>query len=132
MTQRPNNPLTLEQQTILGVIRGERHCSDLQKLEISFEPQADGGVQVTNPNNYSIIAKPEDVAAGFLKYWLDPIQLQEWSSMILTGSSFIDLSKEFETDRSGEVLLNALWDASFMSEISQEVFDVAERLLKPG
>jgi hypothetical protein len=110
---------------ILAFVRGERSWKSLEKAGVNIEIR-DDGYEIDNPWQLSVEAHPRDVAQGLLVYRRMPDQLQQWAGIILAGSSFVDLSKEFGTTPAGDILLNALWDAAFGDEIGREAIKIAE------
>lgn len=112
---------------ILAFVRGEESWGVLEKAGIFIEIKNDG-YEIANP--WQLIAKIHlrDMAQGLLAYHLASERMQQWASIILAGSSFLDL-EEFELSPEGDVLLNALWDAAFGEEVSQEAVNVARHLV---
>ncbi len=113
---------------ILAFVRGERSWKVLEKAGVYIEFRPDG-YEIDNPWKLTATASPRDVALGILVYYRSSEQLRRLAGIILAGSSFLDLSDEFETTPEGDVLLNALWDATFGDEINQEAVRVAEGLV---
>jgi hypothetical protein len=69
--------------------------------------------------------QPEDVARGLPLHAHDASALQEWASDVLAGSDDLDLDSP-----DGDLLLNALWDASFEARITDEALALARRLVE--
>ncbi len=97
------------EEMVRACIRGTRPWADLRAVGI--ELKTTGSIlNVENPHNVVATATPTDVAEGFVRLASDPDRLREWASMLLEGSSFIDL--KLEGQAYGEALLNGLWEAS--------------------
>jgi len=114
---------------ILAFVRGEQSWRALEKAGVYIEIK-DDGYEIDNPWQLNATASPRDLALGFLAHHRTPERLQRWAGIILAGSAFLELAKEFETTCDGDILLNALWDASFGDGISHEAVRVAEDLAR--
>jgi hypothetical protein len=112
---------------IIEFVRGKVSWKTLERAGVFVELK-DDGYEIDNPWQVAAKVHLRDVSEGLLVYQRIPDQMQRWAGIILAGSSFLDLSEEFETTPDGDILLNALWDAAFGDEVSQEAVDVAEGL----
>src|SRR6185295_19077949 len=101
---------------IPAVVRGERPIRDLTKLGIRVRLY-DEVCEIDNPQLISVKVAPADLAHGFLRLQHDPTELRRWATIILSGSSFLDLEL-LEEHPDGETLLDGLWDASFNGRIT--------------
>jgi hypothetical protein len=110
---------------IRAFVRGERSWRALEQAGIYIEVR-DDRYEIDNPWRLIVETHLRDVAEGLLAFRRTDDQLQRWASIILAGSSFLDLGG-FEKIPEGNVLLNALWDASFGDVISQDAVNVALR-----
>jgi hypothetical protein len=117
----------------LAVIRGEIPLSALSEIGVQVSCQEDGcklDSKVTEVLSTPLVA---DLAQGLLTYQADSDNLRLWAFFILAESSMINLA-EIELHPQGEVLMEALWDASSFGSINEDTRKVAESLastLKP-
>jgi hypothetical protein len=125
---RIKGPEVEAEKLILAFVRGDRSWETLGRAGVYIEIRGDG-YEIDNPWKLTAKVYPRDVAHGLLVYRRTSYQLQRWSGIILAGSSFLDLSEEFDTTPEGDILLNALWDAAFGDEIPLEAISVAESLV---
>jgi hypothetical protein len=111
---------------LLAVIRGEMPLSVLPELGI--ELLCRGGNFELRSGPSEVIVKPtiSDIACGLLAYRLNRDDLKAWAFFVL-GESDIDLEK-VESHSQGEVLIEALWEASSTGEISLEALRIADGL----
>jgi hypothetical protein len=110
-------------QTLRQVIRGERNWADLAaagiKVQLGAEPWT-----VENPGHVSTRADAHDIAKGFLAHMHDPRSLKEWAFVV----EAVDAELDVESHPAGEMLMNALWDASFGKQIPDDVVHAIEQL----
>lgn len=121
----PKHPNEWEN-VILRVVRGERSWHSLRTIGIKIERLKDGW----NMQNCEMLAvKPSDsdFAIGFLKYKDRPEALKEWASLILASVGFLDIDSLSDSSY-GEILLDALWDASTGEGLDAGAVRVAEKL----
>jgi hypothetical protein len=116
---------------ILAFVRGEWSWEILGKAGIYIELREDR-YEIDNPWQVTVEASLRDVAQGLLAYWRRPDQLKGWAGIILAGSSFLELSEEFEATPEGDILLNSLWDAAFGDEVGQDAMNIAKDLVGEG
>lgn len=114
---------------IRSFVRGKASWRALEGAGVYVEIK-DDGYEIDNPRKVVSTAYLQDVSEGLLVYQQVPDQRRRWAGIILAGSSFLDLSEEFETTPEGDVLLNALWDAAFGDEVSEEALDAAKSLVE--
>ena len=119
---------TLEAELILAVVRGERVWHDLANLGIVVVMR-DGACEVTNPRRVRAVAGAADVACGLVRHQSQPEALRRWASVLLSGASFLELALDHHP--AGDLLLKALWDASFGEPLVDEVLQVAKQLARP-
>jgi hypothetical protein len=79
---------------------------------------------VENPHLVSATVAIPDVAKGFLAYQADPQELRGWAVVVES----LDVDLDPESHPAGEVVLGALWDASFGNPISPDVMQTIEQL----
>lgn len=108
------------------VVRGEAHWDALKALGIEFR-QVGRRFEVSNPAGVVADASVDEIAAGMVRYAGDGEALCAWATLVLVGSSFLDLA-DLDHHPAGQVLLNALWDVSFGGELDQGVLDLARTL----
>jgi hypothetical protein len=113
---------------ILAFVRGEQSWGILEKASIYIDLR-DDGYEIDNSWQVTVDASLKDVSQGLLSNWRSPDQLRGWAGIILAGSSFLDLSNEFETTPEGDILLTALWDAAFGDEVGKDAMNVAKGLV---
>jgi hypothetical protein len=111
---------------ILAIIRGEMPLSVLPELGIEITCHEGNFKLRSSPS--SVIVKPSisDIARGILAHQLNRSDLRAWAFFVL-GEADIDLEK-IESDPQGEMLVEALWEASSTGEIRQEVLRIADNL----
>jgi hypothetical protein len=109
---------------VLGFVRGELPWERVESLGIRMT-RTDDGFDVSNPRQLVVEARLRDIAAGLLCYRDNAEALWHWASIVLAASAFLELGEEIENTPEGELLLNALWDASFRQEVDPNAFSTA-------
>ena len=111
----------------LGVIRGEMPLVTLSDIGVQLSYQ-DGACRLDS-NISGVIVTPmvNDLAQGLLTYRDDSDELRLWAFFILAESG-VDFA-EVESHPQGELLIEALWDASSQGDIAEDVIKVAETLV---
>lgn len=114
----------------LGVIRGERPLSALKQLGVEIDSR-DESLELRS-EKFSVVVTPTvlDVVQGLLRYGssiLDREDLREWAFFLLGESGLVDLIR-VESSPEGELLLSALWDASFGDGVSRDVLETAAKI----
>lgn len=97
------------QHEILAFVRGQREIADLAALGIKVDAEGDNLV-VSNPEAHVAVAVPADIAEGMMALAEDGDRLRSWASVLLAAAPFIELA--LDEAPYGDVLLEALWDAS--------------------
>ena len=112
--------------TILAVIRGEMPLSILPELGVEIVKE-EGRLELKSGPS-EVIVKPSvsDIAGGLITHRLNPDDLMTWAFFVLSASD-INFEK-VELHPQGELLIKALWDASFEGEVSQDVLRTADSL----
>lgn len=118
--------MSRQAQRILEIVRGERPLHELAAAGIEIR-QNGNSQELYNPNGIVVMPDVVDVAKGLLAFRFEPETLRTWASLVLSGSAFIDLTA-LDSTSLGEILLNALWDASFSGSVSLEAFEAAREL----
>lgn len=118
---RPINPAEL----IREVVRGERHWSDLRLIGVEID-QREGDWSITYAGDVCSTPDLSDVAMGFDRFRTSTEELQSWAHVLLGGSAFLDFSG-MESTPSGEVLVEALWDAAESGVVSAAAAVVISR-----
>jgi hypothetical protein len=117
----------------LGVIRGELALDTLTEIGIDIS-SVDGSYKLES-GNFDVAVAPtaSDLALGILRYTSrKKDELRKWAFFVLGECGAIDLGK-IEAHPQGEVLIDALWDASFQGVIKRDVIALAEKIkLAPG
>jgi hypothetical protein len=116
-----------EQELIRQVVRGERPWKDLGAIGIKIDFEGDR-CAIENERGIVATADVHDLAEGLLAHVHGVHEVRKWAYLMEAGSSFLDL--DVEDHPAGEVLLNALWDASFGQPIPAEAIAAAERLVR--
>jgi hypothetical protein len=112
---------------IRQVVRGERPWADLGAIGIKIDFNGD---RCTIENERGVVATADvhDLAEGLLAHVSEDHDLRKWAYLMEASSPFLDL--DVEDHPAGEVLLNALWDASFGQPIPADAIIAAERLVR--
>src|SRR3990172_10625441 len=116
-----------DSELILQVVRGERPCSELALVRISVMFQGDSCV-IENPRRVQAVAQAADIAKGLVTNRESPEALTLWARVVLAGSSFLDLN--LEAHPTGDILLNALWDAAFGRPVGDDALRAAAKLAR--
>jgi hypothetical protein len=115
--------------TLLRIVRGDLHCAALSDLDIKITITYRAGarsVDVENPRSLLVRVNPVDIAMGILKYYPDRKALLDWATVVyLTDLLDYERVDEFEN---GQLLLDALFDASFGVPISDATVMLARQL----
>ena len=111
---------------ILEIVRGERPLKDLRAAGIIVMLRGDK-YEMENPDQVVATVSAADVARGLLAYSARPTEIGAWASTLVAGSSFLDWP-ELETHPDGDLLLDALWDASFSKPVAREALEAARRI----
>jgi hypothetical protein len=120
--------LTDSSNVILGVIRGEMPLTALAAVGIDVHCE-NASCRLTSAKLPEVVAPSVfDVVSGLLANRGNPEELRLWAFFVLAESG-VDLRK-LESHAEGELLLNALWDASTGGSISENIIHLAERLEK--
>ncbi len=112
---------------ILGVIRGELPLSVLSEVGVHVV-FGDQTCQVSIELPIIINPSASDIARGFLTYKAKPSELARWASFLLGASQIVGL-ESLELQPQGDLLISALWDASFEGRINKEAVKIAESLV---
>lgn len=110
---------------IRAIVRGERDWTDLSGLGIAILP-IEGGFEILNNDQVRGTVDASDVAAGMVQLSTNPSRLRDWASVLLAGSSFVDLDLESHAD--GDALLQTLWDLSFGKPFTAQALALASRI----
>jgi hypothetical protein len=111
---------------IRAIVRGERDWADLSELGIAILP-IEGGFEILNNDQVRGTASTSDVATGMVRLSTEPSRLHDWASILLAGSSFVDL--DLESDADGDALLQTLWDLSFGKPFTTQALALASRIV---
>jgi hypothetical protein len=119
--------LNERQRILLEVVRGHKPWSILPQhgFRVSYyDGRWEFGVNSESPLRVS----RSDISEGLLGLLARPNHLRDWASFILSGSSLVDLEDVEDYD----LLLEALWDASFGEQVKQSARDLESRLKAEG
>jgi hypothetical protein len=114
-------------EVIRAFVRGECGRSALASIGIRVS-RYDNICEVDNPGKIMVQVPISDIASGLVRFRNLPKELQEWATLILTSSSFVGLDL-LNQHSQGDVLLNALWDASFEGHYPESAFHIAEGII---
>ena len=122
-----NSATTADQEAIVQMVRGKKPWEELRRLgiELAFE---DGSCRINNPRGIEATADAHDLAEGLLAFREDVQALRRWAFVIEAGSSFLDL--RLEPQAAAEILLDAVWKASFGDPVPGIALRTAEELLQ--
>ena len=114
--------------TILGIIRGEKPLELLPELGINISWKRDSNELTSERSRMVVTPTVFDVAFGILRYARNEDELKKWAFFILADSGSIDL-KEVESHSKGELLIDALWNASSEGQVTDEVIELARKMV---
>jgi len=112
-----------DQETALQVVRGERPWVDLNALGMEIRVEEDQ-CHFHNPRGIEVKASAHDLARGLWTLRLDPVKLREWAFVMEAA----DFELEMGDNPSGDILLNALWSASFGEQLGKDALQAIEQL----
>ena len=113
---------------VLAVLRGEMPVEAVTKIGIAIDDE--NGFYQLKSGNFDVAIRPtaSDVAVGILQYSSrNKNDVRKWAFFLLGESGAIDFSA-LESHPQGELLMSALWDASFEGYISSETLQLAQHL----
>jgi hypothetical protein len=113
---------------ILGIIRGEKPLGLLPELGIHIAWEGDSYKLTSERSRVAVTPPVFDVAFGMLHYAKNEGELRKWAFFILAESGSIDL-KEVESHSKGELLIDALWNASSKGRVTDEVIELARKIV---
>lgn len=118
----------LTRDDLVRFVRGEKSWRMLlsRGIDIQFIERK---VKAKSKGEPVVCPTMEDVAAGFTRFRGDETALREWAAVMLSIGE-IELDR-LDAESEGEVLKEALWDASFGEGISKEASNLIGRLTKP-
>lgn len=117
---------TNETHVLRSFVRGETQWDAIAALGARLNFDSDG-LHLDEPADAPVYEpSATDVATGLVAHWAIGTTLQDWARVLL-GTGMIDLSS-LEDHPDGEVLLEALWDASEASDIDDQRLEVARQL----
>lgn len=112
----------------LAIVRGERPLEALEEIGIDIDSQ-DGSYKLKSGKlDVTVTPTASDIALGILQYSSrTKNDLKKWAFFLVAECGAIDLSA-IESHPQGEMLLSALWDASFDGRVSSETMELAQHL----
>jgi len=114
--------------TILGIIRGEKPLALLPELGIRIAGER-GSYELTSERSRVVVAPSVfDLAFGILRYAGNEDEFKKWAFFILAESGSIDL-KDVESHSKGELLIDALWNASSEGRVTNDVIGLARKIV---
>jgi hypothetical protein len=130
MIQRPlevmMSPTSIISDTILAVIRGDLPLSALEEVGIHIIFENDS-CEVRSESQVTVKPSASDIARGLLVLRANRDELRRWAFFLLADLQIVDF--EFlESHPQGDLLIGALWDASFEGKINKDAISVAESL----
>lgn len=113
---------------LLAVVRGEMPVDAVARIGIDIADE--NGFYKLKSDNFNMAVRPtaSDVALGVLRYSSgNKNDIRKWAFFLLGESGAIDFSA-LEFHPQGELLISALWDASFGGGVSSETIKLAQHL----
>jgi hypothetical protein len=110
----------------LGFVRGERDWRSLEDIGVSIALR-DGQVAVVGSVPTPIVAKAQDVAAGWLHHADRKDVLRTWAQIVMGAVGLIELDLRETGDE--DALKEALWTVSFGGAPTAAMERVARRIL---
>jgi hypothetical protein len=114
---------------ILAVIKGEMPLSALTDVGIQVHWEDGSYKLVSEIMPVVITPTASDLASGLLTYRASPAELRLWAFFLLAESGGVDLV-EVESHPQGDLLINALWDASYNGKAPENAITVAKNLVR--
>jgi len=114
---------------VLGVIRGEIPLSALADIGIQVHFEEGSGKLTSEKIPVVVTPSVFDLASGLLAYRASPQEVKLWAFFLLAESGSVDMVK-IESHPQGDLLINALWDASYEGKIPENAIKVSENLMK--
>lgn len=111
---------------VRDVVRGSRGWRDLADAGIAIS-LSDDSVSVLASTVAPVPVTAEDVAAGWLRHSDDPQSLRQWARFVHGAVSLVEL--QLDDHILGNRLLENLWEAAFGEPATQEMHDLARRVL---
>lgn len=124
MSNEPSQIGTL----VLAVVRGEMPVDAVTRIGIDIDYE--DGFYKLKSGNFDVTVRPtaSDVAFGILRYSSEnKNDIRKWAFFLLAESGAMDFSV-LESYPQGDLLINALWAASFEGRISNETIELAQWL----
>jgi hypothetical protein len=110
------------EEAIRQVARGERHWAELRSFGLDFDPEA-GRADRLPPIDARVTV--HDLASGFVSCLHDSRALREWAFVMEAVPADFEA---VEAHPEGEVVLGALWNASFGEPLSEAELEVIRAL----
>lgn len=121
-------PETSDQQVVLDFVQGRRSWRDLEFVGVTVSFM-DDGCDCDGQGTIVVAPSAPDIALGLLQKMREPAPaLQRWASVVLAASAVIDLKHLGEVP-DGELLLEAVWEASAGQPIDDASVKFAESLV---
>jgi hypothetical protein len=112
------------EEVVRAVIRGELPVAALEDVGIHMTFTESSATAEPSP----VVVSPTvaDIVQGLLIYQHDPIALQRWA-LFLMAASCVDFDR-LEAHPEGDLVIGAIWDASFEGRVDGAVLETARRL----
>jgi hypothetical protein len=112
---------------VLAVVRGEVPVDAVSRIGIDIDYE-DGFYKLRSGNpDVTVTPSASDIALGILRYSSrNKDDIRKWAFFVL-AETIMDFSG-LEVHPQGDLLISALWDASFEGRISSKTVDLAQRL----
>lgn len=117
---------------VLAVVRGDLPVDAVTRIGIDID--SENGFYKLESGNFDVTVTPtaSDVALGILRYSSgNKNDVRKWAFFLLAESGALDFSA-LESHPQGDLLISALWDASFEGRITSEVVAAAEVIKRDG
>jgi hypothetical protein len=119
----------------LAIVRGEMPISAFAKAGVSMtfrKKDAEGKsreIVITQERPFELRPTVADVATGLLNHVAELKQLSDWATL-LQAADWIDFASA-EDHPDWDILITALWDASFSGKVEKAAIDAAKRMTSP-
>jgi hypothetical protein len=118
------SPSAASDELIRRVVRGDQPWTDLRTLGMDLHPETG---QADNVPPTEVKIDIHDLARGFASHRDDPAALRAWAFVMQSlGADFEAVAE----DPSGEIILDALWRASFGEPLDEAQERLIEKLAR--
>jgi hypothetical protein len=112
------------EEVVRAVVRGEVPVAALEDVGIHMTFTENSAT--VEPSPFVVSPTVADIVQGLLTYQHDPTTLQRWA-LFLIAASCVDFDR-LEAHPDGDLVIGAIWDASFEGRVDSAVLETAKRL----